>query len=103
MLSPLLLNSLKAEARETDPSLEGADESFRERNGSRSLSREVVVEVEDEEGAWFRLRLAIFEEGGTGISGAGQVCLGFRGLRNNVGIGVLPFGSGVAGGGGGNG
>uniref|UniRef100_A0A7C9EAU0 Uncharacterized protein n=1 Tax=Opuntia streptacantha TaxID=393608 RepID=A0A7C9EAU0_OPUST len=97
MLSPLLLNSPKAEARETDPSLsEGVEESFRERNGSNSLSLEVLVDVDgEEEGDWFRLRFAIFAEGGTGIKGIGRVCLGLRGLGN-----LFESSFGVAAGGG---
>lgn len=102
MLSPLLLSSPKAEARETDPSLsEGVEERFREKNGSNPLSLEVLVDADadadaEEEGDWLRLRFAILAEGGTGIRGAGHVCLGLRGLGN-----MFEFRFGVTGGGGG--
>lgn len=75
MLSPLLLNPPKAEARDLDSSSDGSDEMLRERKGSDSLSLEIRVDVEEVVGDRFRLRLAIFEEGGTGISGTSWVCL----------------------------
>lgn len=96
MLSPLLLSSPKA--RETDPSLsESVEERFRERNGSNSLSVEVLVDADaEEEGDWLRLRFAILAEGGTGIRGTGYGCLGLRSLGN-----MFEFRFGVSGGGGG--
>lgn len=73
MLSPLPLNPPKVGDLLDDSSSDGACESFRERNGSYSLSLVLCVDVDDEGddvvGDWFRLRLAILEEGGTGSIG----------------------------------